>query len=218
MARSEAGDVNVLNRRGDGLPKEANKIRPCVIVEDTDLFAEEHPNVIVVPLTTNASTIVSQLGLGASAVVPRPFALSREGVVTRASSVREAGRHLSRLGTIGLWQFTRMGLCTYNVRALSERKFLVREAARRPARTQNLILRITPDDKGLIEQAATIVNEDVTTFLLAPALIRARTILDTDTVTTLTGSSRDLFFALMDKPPSETLIRNFQDDRHEILD
>jgi uncharacterized protein (DUF1778 family) len=94
----------------------------------------------------------------------------------------------------------------------------VREGTWRPARTQNLTVRIAPDDKGSIEQAATIANEDVTTFLLAPASIRARTILDTATVTTLTGSSRDLFFALMDKPPSETLIRNFQDDRHEILD
>jgi hypothetical protein len=54
--------VCVLNWPGDLLPKEANNIRPCVIVEDTDLFAGEHPNVIVVPLTTNASTIVSQLG------------------------------------------------------------------------------------------------------------------------------------------------------------
>jgi mRNA interferase MazF len=53
----------VLNWRADGLPKEANKIRPRVIVEDTDLFAEEHPNVIVVPLTTSASTIVSQLAV-----------------------------------------------------------------------------------------------------------------------------------------------------------
>lgn len=94
----------------------------------------------------------------------------------------------------------------------------MREAARRPARTQNLTVRTTPDDKGLIEQAATIVNEDVTTFLLAPALVRARNILDTAAVTTLTGSSRDLFFALKDKPPSETSIRNFRDDRHEILD
>jgi mRNA interferase MazF len=63
MARSSAGDVCVLDWRGDGLPKEASKIRPCVIVEDTDLFAEEHPNVIVVPLTTNASTIISQLAI-----------------------------------------------------------------------------------------------------------------------------------------------------------
>jgi uncharacterized protein (DUF1778 family) len=100
----------------------------------------------------------------------------------------------------------------------NRKEVFVREAARRPARTQNLTVRITPEDKGLIEQAATIVNEDVTTFLLAPALVRARNILDTATVTTLTGSSRDLFFALMDKPPSETLIRNFQDHRHEILD
>ena len=54
----------------------------------------------------------------------------------------------------------------------------MREGTPRPARTQNLTVRITPGDKGLIEQAATIVNEDITTFLLATALIRARTILE----------------------------------------
>jgi mRNA interferase MazF len=63
MARSAAGDVCVLNWRGDGLPKEANKVRPCVVVEDTDLFSEEHPNVIVVPLTASASTVISQLAV-----------------------------------------------------------------------------------------------------------------------------------------------------------
>ena len=51
MAKAAAGDILILNWRGDGLPKEANKVRPCVIVEDSDLFSEEHPNVIVVPLT-----------------------------------------------------------------------------------------------------------------------------------------------------------------------
>jgi mRNA interferase MazF len=61
MAKAAAGDILILNWRGDGLPKEANKVRPCVIVEDSDLFSEEHPNVIVVPLTASGTTTVSQL-------------------------------------------------------------------------------------------------------------------------------------------------------------
>jgi mRNA interferase MazF len=100
MARSAAGDVCVLNWRGDGLPKEANKIRPCVIVEDTDLFAEEHPNVIVVPLTTNASTIISQLAV---TIAPtRENGLERTSfapayMVTAASKQRLQGEPFGRI-------------------------------------------------------------------------------------------------------------------------
>jgi mRNA interferase MazF len=100
MARTEAGDVCVLDWRGDGLPKEANKTRPCVIVEDTDLFAEGHPNVIVVPLTTNASTIISQLAV---AIAPtRENGLDRTSfapayMVTAASKQRLQGGPIGRI-------------------------------------------------------------------------------------------------------------------------
>lgn len=100
MARSAAGDVCVVDWRDDGLPKEANKIRPCVIVEDTDLFAEEHPNVIIVPLTTNASTIISQLAV---TIAPtRENGLERTSfapayMVTAASKRRLQGDPIGRI-------------------------------------------------------------------------------------------------------------------------
>jgi mRNA interferase MazF len=100
MARAAAGDVCVLNLRGDGLPKEANKIRPCVIVEDTDLFAEEHPNVIVVPLTTNASTIISQLAVTIAPArengLERTF-FAPAYMVTAASKQRLQGEPIGRI-------------------------------------------------------------------------------------------------------------------------
>lgn len=37
--------------RGDALPREPHKIRPAVVVEDHELFPDEYPNAIVVPLT-----------------------------------------------------------------------------------------------------------------------------------------------------------------------
>jgi mRNA interferase MazF len=100
MARSAAGDVCVLNWRGDGLPKEANKLRPCVIVEDTDLFSEEHPNVIVVPLTASASIVVSQLAV---TIPPTPEnGLDRTSfapayMVTAASKQRIQGEPIGRI-------------------------------------------------------------------------------------------------------------------------
>jgi len=42
-----AGDVVIVNWR-DALPKEANKRRPAIVVEDSDLFDAAYPNVILV--------------------------------------------------------------------------------------------------------------------------------------------------------------------------
>lgn len=56
-----AGEIVLIDWRGDGLPKEANKLRPCIVVEDVELFDELHPTVIVVPLTTDASMIIAEL-------------------------------------------------------------------------------------------------------------------------------------------------------------
>jgi mRNA interferase MazF len=100
VARSAAGDVYVSDWRGDGLHKEANKTRPCVIVADTDLFAAEHPNVIIVPLTTNASTIISQLAV---TIAPtRENGLERTSfapayMVTAASKQRLQGEPIGRI-------------------------------------------------------------------------------------------------------------------------
>jgi mRNA interferase MazF len=57
-----AGQIVVIDYR-DALPKEPNKIRPCVVVEDTDLFDPTYPNVIVVPLTDDARFVIPALAV-----------------------------------------------------------------------------------------------------------------------------------------------------------
>jgi mRNA-degrading endonuclease toxin of MazEF toxin-antitoxin module len=58
-----AGQIVVVDWRGDALPKEPNKRRPAVVVEDDDLFAPSYPNVIVVPLTEDARLAIPDLSV-----------------------------------------------------------------------------------------------------------------------------------------------------------
>ncbi|WP_166997295.1 type II toxin-antitoxin system PemK/MazF family toxin [Paramicrobacterium fandaimingii] len=51
MSRHEAGSIVVVDWRGGALPREPSKLRPAVVVEDHELFPDEYPNVLVVPLT-----------------------------------------------------------------------------------------------------------------------------------------------------------------------
>ncbi len=48
MAEFESGQIVVADWR-DALPKEANKLRPSVVIEDSELFSPVYPNVILVP-------------------------------------------------------------------------------------------------------------------------------------------------------------------------
>ncbi|HVC61281.1 MAG TPA: addiction module antidote protein [Acetobacteraceae bacterium] len=57
MATLEAGQIGIADWR-DALPKEANKLRPAVVVEDATLFGCDYPNVVLVPLTEDASTVL----------------------------------------------------------------------------------------------------------------------------------------------------------------
>jgi hypothetical protein len=52
-----AGQVVLADWRGDALPKEPNKRRPAVVVEDDGLFAPGYPNAILVPLTDDAALV-----------------------------------------------------------------------------------------------------------------------------------------------------------------
>ena len=47
--------------RGDALPKEPNKLRPAVVVEDDGLFAPGYPNAILVLLTDDAALVIPDL-------------------------------------------------------------------------------------------------------------------------------------------------------------
>ncbi len=58
-----AGQIVVADWRGDALPKEPNKRCPAVVVEDDGLFAPTYPNVILVPLTDDASLAIPDLSV-----------------------------------------------------------------------------------------------------------------------------------------------------------
>lgn len=53
MMRPHAGDIVIVDWRAGAKPKEPSKLRPAVIVEDSGLFPEAYPNILVVPMTTD---------------------------------------------------------------------------------------------------------------------------------------------------------------------
>jgi mRNA interferase MazF len=59
----QAGQIVLADWRGDARPKEPNKIRPAVVVEDDGLFAPDYPNVILVPLTDDAALVIPDLAV-----------------------------------------------------------------------------------------------------------------------------------------------------------
>ncbi len=67
--RLHAGQIVLADWRGDALPKEPNKRRPAVVVEDDGLFAPSYPNAILVPLTEDAALAIPDLSV---AIVPDP--------------------------------------------------------------------------------------------------------------------------------------------------
>lgn len=58
-----AGQIVLADWRGDALPKEPNKRRPAVVVEDDRLFAPAYPNAILVPLTEDAALAIPDLSV-----------------------------------------------------------------------------------------------------------------------------------------------------------
>lgn len=58
-----AGDIVLADWRGDARPAEPNKLRPAVVVEDSELFAADYPNVILVPMTDDARLIIPDLAV-----------------------------------------------------------------------------------------------------------------------------------------------------------
>jgi mRNA interferase MazF len=58
-----AGQIVLTDWRGDARPKEPNKRRPAVVVEDDRLFAPAYPNAILVPLTEDAALVIPDLSV-----------------------------------------------------------------------------------------------------------------------------------------------------------
>lgn len=58
-----AGQIVLADWRGDALPKEPNKRRPAVVVEDDGLFSASYPNTILVPLTHDDALVIPDLAV-----------------------------------------------------------------------------------------------------------------------------------------------------------
>jgi mRNA-degrading endonuclease toxin of MazEF toxin-antitoxin module len=68
VAALRAGQIVLVDWR-DALPREPNKLRPAVVVEDDALFDPNYPNVILVPLSGDPSIAPPELAL---AIEPTP--------------------------------------------------------------------------------------------------------------------------------------------------
>ena len=62
MSVFEPGQIVLADWR-DALPKEANKLRPAVVIHDNSLFASDYPNVILVPLTEDSGMVAPDLSV-----------------------------------------------------------------------------------------------------------------------------------------------------------
>ena len=57
-----AGQIVIADWR-DALPKEANRLRPAIVVEDSELFDPAYPNVVLVPITEDARLGIADLSV-----------------------------------------------------------------------------------------------------------------------------------------------------------
>jgi len=62
LALLAPGQIVLVDWR-DALPKEPNKLRPAIVVEDAELFGPSYPNVIVVPLSADRAWAPADLSL-----------------------------------------------------------------------------------------------------------------------------------------------------------
>ena len=62
MAGFAPGQIVLADWR-DALPKEPNKLRPAIVVEDGELFGPSYPNVILVPLSDDSDFAMADLSL-----------------------------------------------------------------------------------------------------------------------------------------------------------
>jgi mRNA-degrading endonuclease toxin of MazEF toxin-antitoxin module len=58
----KAGQIVLVDWR-DALPKEPNKKRPAIVVEDSDLFDPSYPNLILVPLAEDPHLAIADLSV-----------------------------------------------------------------------------------------------------------------------------------------------------------
>lgn len=93
MAAYSAGSIVLADWRGDALPREPNKLRPAIVVEDEALFGPNYPNVILVPLSEDAQLAIPGLSepidpTPENGCTKRCFALAPFVACTSAARVR----------------------------------------------------------------------------------------------------------------------------------
>jgi len=84
----------------DALPREPNKLRPAVVVEDSELFGPSYPNVIVVPISEDRESAPVGLSLvieptPENGCTKRSYALSAYVATTSKRRVRETQSRVS---------------------------------------------------------------------------------------------------------------------------
>jgi len=102
-----AGQIVVADWRGDARPKEPNRLRPAVVVEEDGLFAPGYPNAILVPLTEDTALAIPDLSV---AIAPTPengcvkpcWAVSHLVASTSKARLRATASHITteQLATI----------------------------------------------------------------------------------------------------------------------
>jgi mRNA interferase MazF len=107
VAAFAAGDIVIADWRGDALPKEPNKLRPAVVIEDDALFAPSYPNVILVPLSDDPGLVIAGLaepidptpenGCTKRCFALAPFVACTSVARVRATPSRITGDQLARI-------------------------------------------------------------------------------------------------------------------------
>ena len=92
MSAFVAGQIVLVDWR-DALPREPNKLRPPIVVENSELFGTSYPNVILVPLSEDGGLAPSELVLpidptAENGCTKRCFALSWYLATTSTMRVR----------------------------------------------------------------------------------------------------------------------------------
>ena len=92
MPAFAAGQIVLADWR-DGLPREPNKLRPAIVVQDSGLFDPDYPNVILVPLSEDRFTVAPDLSVTIdptpeNGCTKRCYALSPSVAATSARRLR----------------------------------------------------------------------------------------------------------------------------------
>ena len=88
----------------DGLPKEPNKIRPTVVIEDRGLFDDAYPNLILVPLAEDPHVVIEALSIR---IPPTP-----ENAYSISSPKRAVRNGRLRRSTWSVTQWTERRACS----------------------------------------------------------------------------------------------------------